>query len=809
MRDRYRLRSLSKLTGGRKNKTAEDEERPKPYIYTIDSPKFDKLSDRRLIVKGWLIPTKGQKVLRLRLNNNHHIHELPYGIERLDVAKAHPDIDRNAALKSGFYLEMEFQDGTLDIEVDFGNGFESIHSFILEYTGERPLTYYNPHLATNWAEHVNLLESKAKYFYEDSRTKDFKRDKQDPKLVTFYLPQYHPIPENDATWGKGFTEWTNVTTAQPRFVGHRQPIFPKDLGYYDLRFEENIAEQIKLAKKHGIYGFCFYYYWFSGKRLLEKPLDSFLNHKEWDFNFMICWANENWTKRWDGYDKDVIMAQKYLPADPLNFIKGVEDILLDSRYIHVNNSPVLAVYRASELKNPKQYVKVWRDYFKKKHNKNLHLVSVMGFDTKNPEEYGFDAAIEFVPQGVDFKAHVFEGKKPPRVNITSKLLDVRYEGAVYDYREVSLNKKFHEAKYDFKSYKCVMPSWDNDARKKGKAGAAYSNESPDLYGEWLDVTIKGQALEQESLIFINAWNEWAEGTTLEPTLHYGHALLNRTTEILARNSKSKLNIDNFPLYGMPKSRNKLAVVLHLYYPERWNFIKEKMTNIPGTKWDLFVTLNEKDRDFISIIKEDYPKANIQIMPNRGRDILPFVHLARRLEKNGYKVVLKLHSKKSTHRKDGEKWFNELVTNLLPNKKRVAEILNKLSNEVSIVGPKGHYISLKEYIGSNEQDLRSLISRIYGTQKAQQVMEAVDRYAYFGGSMFWANMEAIKPVLDLHLMVEDFEAEAGQIDGTMAHAVERLLTMLPQISDFQTYSSSNTGLKVLDPAKANRNYKYVK
>jgi lipopolysaccharide biosynthesis protein len=461
---------------------------------------------------------------------------------------------------------------------------------------------------------------------------------------------------------------------------------------------------------------------------------------------MVCWANENWTKRWDGYDKDVIVAQKYLPTDPLNFIKDVESILLDPRYIHINGDSVLAVYRASELKNPKQYVKTWREYFKQKHNKNLHLVSVMGFDTKNPAEFGFDAAIEFVPQGVDFKAHVFEGKTPPRVDITGKLIDIRYEGAVYDYREVALNKKFHEAKYDFKTYKCVMPSWDNDARKKGKAGAAYSNESPDLYGEWLNLTIKGQASEKESLIFINAWNEWAEGTTLEPTMHYGHALLNRTTEVLATYSKNKSNVNNFPLYGIVKNSNQLAVILHLYYPERWDFIKEKLSNISGTKWDLFVTLNEKDRDFISRIKKDYPKANILILPNRGRDI---------------------------------------------------------------VGPKGHYVSLKEYMGSNEKDLKKLLSRIHGNNKSRQIIEAADEYAYFGGSMFWANIEAIKPALDLHLMAEDFEAEAGQIDGTMAHAVERLLTMLPQTHGLKTYSSSTTGLKILDPTKADKDYKYVK
>jgi lipopolysaccharide biosynthesis protein len=436
-------------------------------------------------------------------------------------------------------------------------------------------------------------------------------------------------------------------------------------------------------------------------------------------------------------------------------------------------------------------------------------VSIMGFDTKDPTKHGFDAAVEFVPQGIDFKAHVFEGKKPPRIDITHRLLDIRHEGAVYDYREIVLNKKFHNVRYDFKTYKCVMPSWDNDARKKGNGGAAYHNESPDLYAEWLDRTIKDQTLHNEPLIFINAWNEWAEGTTLEPTLHYGHALLNRTTEVLAKHSNNPINAIKFPMYKINKNNAKVVVVLHLYYPERWRFIKKKLANLTGVKWDLFVTLNEKDRDFVNEIKKDYPKVNIIITPNRGRDILPFVHLARRLEQRGYKIILKLHSKKSTHRKDGGKWFDELVSNLLPSRNQVNKILDLLSNETAIIGPKGHYVSLKEYMGSNKKDLEVLLSRAYDKKISDQILESTDDYAYFGGSMFWARTDAIKPVLDLHLMPEDFEAEAGQIDGTMAHAVERLLTMLPQISKFNAYSSSKSGLKILDSTKATRNYKYVK
>jgi lipopolysaccharide biosynthesis protein len=523
---------------------------------------------------------------------------------------------------------------------------------------------------------------------------------------------------------------------------------------------------------------------------------------------MICWANENWTKRWDGKDKDVIVAQKYLPSDPLNFIKDVEKILLDKRYIKIDGKIALSVYRPEDLDDPKKYTKVWRDYFRKTHKTELHLISIMGFKNSDPYKYGFDAAIDFVPQGIDFKVHAFEENRTPQVDIRKKLLDVRFEGLAYDYRRVVLNEKFHQEKYPFKVYKCVMPSWDNDARKKGK-GAVFFNESPDLYGRWLQRAIEDPQTKESGTIFLNAWNEWAEGTTLEPTKHYGHAILNRTSEVLALTSRSSKNITNFPMYGIHKSKEtKLAVVLHLYYTEQWDYIRRKLSKINEKSWDLFVNLQEKDEQFTETIFESYPKAHVVKLPNRGRDVLPFMHIVRRLNELGYSSVLKLHTKKSPHRNDGANWLSSLTGSLLPNKISTRKLVSVVNEGGVFIGPKGHYISLKSYMGSNQDNLRAILERVYDAKTAEQCVSQPNDFAYFAGSMFWASMDVLRPLANLHLMPEDFEPEAGQIDGTMAHAIERAIGIILNLENAKVYQSGLLGIKAVKSNQAIINYKYA-
>ena len=204
------------------------------------------------------------------------------------------------------------------------------------------------------------------------------------KLIAFYLPQFHPIPENDKWWGAGFTEWTNVRRSKPNFAGHVQPNLPTELGFYDLRDAEVMQKQAKLAREHGIFGFCYYYYWFNGKRLLETPVDRMLASGQPDFPFCLCWANENWTRRWDGQESEVLMHQEYSDAADEQFIRDILPFLRDRRYIRVNGKPLLMVYRVDKLPDAKQTAERWRRVATSNGLPGLHLTAVQSFGIVDP-----------------------------------------------------------------------------------------------------------------------------------------------------------------------------------------------------------------------------------------------------------------------------------------------------------------------------------------------------------------------------------------------------------------------------------------
>lgn len=356
---------------------------------------------------------------------------------------------------------------------------------------------------------------------------------QKTKLIAFYLPQYHTIDLNNKNFGYGFTEWTNVTKAVPQFIGHNQPQLPIDVGFYDLAHDDVMYRQIELAKMYGIYGFCFHYYWFSGERLLEKPIFNFLKNKDLDFPFCLCWANENWSKLWDGGNKEIIKEQKLLNEDGEKFLKDLLAFFKDERYIKIDNKPLLVIYKPSIFAEDifKNFIKILREKIKEEGFSDIFILTAQTNEHGNYEEI-LDGVVEFPPLRLTDKA---KHLKTCRINPINK----DFTGKIFDMQDYIKNKKYiYDSKY--KIFKCVFPSWDNTARKCYTGAFIFNNETPDLYKEWLNGCIqytKKYHDENEQFVFINAWNEWGEGAHLEPDQKYGYAYLQATKDILDENSK--------------------------------------------------------------------------------------------------------------------------------------------------------------------------------------------------------------------------------------------------------------------------------
>lgn len=348
------------------------------------------------------------------------------------------------------------------------------------------------------------------------------------RVIAFYLPQYHPIPENDLWWGKGFTEWTNVVKARRNFVGHYQPRLPADLGFYDLRVGEVMEQQAELARRYGIHGFCFYYYWFNGKRLLELPIERLLESNTPDIPFCLCWANENWSQRWDGGNGQVLMAQNHSEDDDRAVIKDLIRYLRHPNYIRIHGRPLLLVYRVDLFPDVSRTTATWREICHQERLGDIYLAMVNSFDFSwrpiDPRKLGFDAAVEFPPHN-----------RLTPIKTPGKLLNPDYLGRVYDYRE-GVMKHLEGEPTGYVLFRSVMPSWDNTARRQNDS-AILVHGSPGAYRAWLESAIKlsrEQNFGDERIVFIAAWNEWAEGNYLEPDDRFGHEFLEATRDALER-----------------------------------------------------------------------------------------------------------------------------------------------------------------------------------------------------------------------------------------------------------------------------------
>jgi lipopolysaccharide biosynthesis protein len=356
-------------------------------------------------------------------------------------------------------------------------------------------------------------------------------DVTDLALAAFYLPQFHPIPENDEWWGTGFTEWRNVVAARPRYPGHHQPQLPGELGFYDLRVPEVREAQAALARDHGVSAFCYYHYWFGGRRLLERPFSEVLASGRPDFPFLLCWANENWTRVWDGSSRSVLMQQSYSEADDVAHLAYLAAAFADPRYVRVDGKPVFLVYRASQLPEPLRTTETWRREARRLGIGELYLCRVDSFGSEHavpPGEWGFDAEVGFIPEygtlGPPLRRAV-PWKVARRLRLTAS---VYARNNVFDYDDV-VSQMLARPPAPYPRLPCVTVAWDNSARRAENA-VIYRDATPEAYERWLRTEIERLRARTDvpHLMFVNAWNEWAEGSHLEPDAKWGRAYLDAT-----------------------------------------------------------------------------------------------------------------------------------------------------------------------------------------------------------------------------------------------------------------------------------------
>lgn len=401
--------------------------------------------------------------------------------------------------------------------------------------GENPLLHYLAHRASGVflpqrPEQEGLVPAAVRRatrpasFFEEFQPAPA-HAKRKAKLLAYYLPQFHHVPENDAWWGKGFTDWTNLGRALPRFIGHVQPRIPRDLGHYSLDDPNTLKRQIEMAKGAGLQGFVFYTYWFNRHRLLEKPLEQFLSDKSLDFSFCAMWANENWTRRWDGLEREVLIAQEYLEEDDPALIAHFARLFEDPRYIRIDGRPLLMIYRVTLIPDATARIAKWRRMFSELHGEKPIIIMAQSLGDYDPQPYGLDGAVEFPPHKLS--------QETRRINDTLELLDPDFGATVHDYEDIAATSLKLPVP-DYPLIKAIVPGWDNDPRREGK-GLALHNATPALYQDWLEKLIDYTAdhpFYGERVICVNAWNEWAEGAFLEPDVHAGAAFLNATVRAI-------------------------------------------------------------------------------------------------------------------------------------------------------------------------------------------------------------------------------------------------------------------------------------
>ena len=631
-------------------------------------------------------------------------------------------------------------------------------------------------------------------YHDDCKLDDDGRDKvkslisQSPSVHAFYLTQFHPIPENNINWGKGFTEWTNTTKTIPYFLGHHQPKLPLE-GFYDLRVEENLCVQSETASNYGIDCFCFYFYWFQGRKVLEKPLNSFLAKASGNNSFSLLWANENWTRNWDGQDSEIIISQRYEEEDCILFCKDICFYIIHPNYYRSNGKPVLYIYRPSSIPNAYEWIDQIRKYFKENYGLELviGIVQYLPHD-KLPQLYGADLILQFPPNG--FKGMALTTPPPKMQRTTSDdYLVLNYQSMIDENQSLE---------YPGEVVRTSFPAWDSSPRKKN-GWATFTGASPDTFQTWLTNNLRSASLDNSlSLTLVNAWNEWAEGACLEPERLHGYEYLHAV-----RDARLHYALDKQCLSWSQVHTKCIAA--HIYYDEAVERVANRM-KMYSDHCDLYITTHPKGLCVRAAkIYSILPNARILVTENRGRDVRPFLELLNTFQDLDfdYSYICKIHGKISEHRRDGVDWFDNVVEKLLPTQQNEREYLlsflnNQAHDTFGLMAPAGHVISFNEYLGGNQIWTKMLQSYL-AFNKPVTVPNL-----FVAGTMFWAGRTICKKLVN-HFTVDRFDEEDGQLDETLAHAYERVFLWYAEHLGLRSYFSNYQMLDYSDSGQIRYRY----
>ena len=536
--------------------------------------------------------------------------------------------------------------------------------------------------------------------------------------------------------------------------------------YYELINFEVIQKQINLAKSHGIYGFGIYYYWFSGKRLLESPLDLFLNNKNLDFKFLLIWANENWTRRWNGLNKKILIKQEYNYNDPINFIIDIKKYLIDKRYIKINEKPIIGLYEPMNIPNLEETISLWR-----KESINLGIGEIFILVTLNNNTYD-----EFKNIGLFNGVYEFS----PRDSFNYK---IKYSPNLLYTATLYKNINFINVSDDLPLFRGSMLEFDNSPRIKSSPNI-FENYSPEQFYLINKKIIKWTREHyniNNRFIFINAWNEWGEGAYLEPDEKYGYASINSLSKALFDKDYKDINY-NFKDFNI---KPIIAIQAHIFYIDLLNEIIDKINNIP-VKFDLFISTDSlyKKNNIQNYIKE-YSKASnidIKIIENKGRDVLPLLIQMRNVIKN-YKYLCHIHTKKTMYTNIGDDWRNYLLENLLGNEKIISEILSDFENneKLGFIFPENYYKVFFQFgiqfINRNNKSIIIHLLKVYFHK-----FRIGKKLEFPAGNMFWARVNAIYQIFN-GKYENNLPIEIGQKDGTIMHGIERIWIYLVKLNGY--------------------------